>query len=305
MNEDAVSMSEVADTVRPQSKPILRLSEAYDLLLLAALALLAVLLQPLPLPAIRIPLGLGLALFGPGYALMALVFPKRDDIDGITRAGLSFAMSIAQYPLLILALDKTPWGFPPWLLVRVLAAWIVLLCAAAVAVRWLCAVRGEAAIPLTPRGWWGQFTARERRVLLVGGLLGILLFGGGGIAVLNNRNAPPPSEFYMLGDKGLAQEYPREGVVGEALSVTIGIVNNEPTAHTYTVEVWVSDPRGAGRRERVALENAISLDAGQRLERVLPWSMPWVGPDQRVEILLLREDDPQPYRRLELWLDAK
>jgi uncharacterized membrane protein len=59
---------------------------------------------------VRIILGLPLALFLPGYALIATLFPRKDDLDGIERVALSFGLSIAITPLLGLALNYTPFG---------------------------------------------------------------------------------------------------------------------------------------------------------------------------------------------------
>ncbi len=59
---------------------------------------------------IRTVLGLFLILFIPGYSLIAALFPKKDDLDGIERAALSFGLSIAVTPLIGLALNYTPYG---------------------------------------------------------------------------------------------------------------------------------------------------------------------------------------------------
>ena len=49
-------------------------------------------------------------LFLPGYALIAALFPRKDDLDAIERIALSFGLSIATVPLLGLALNYTPFG---------------------------------------------------------------------------------------------------------------------------------------------------------------------------------------------------
>jgi len=59
---------------------------------------------------VRVLLGLLLVLFLPGYSLVAALFPRRDDLDGIERIALSFGLSIAVVPLLGLGLNYTQYG---------------------------------------------------------------------------------------------------------------------------------------------------------------------------------------------------
>ncbi|MDD1760072.1 MAG: DUF1616 domain-containing protein, partial [Methanothrix sp.] len=59
---------------------------------------------------VRIPLGLLMVLFLPGYTLIAALFPQKKDLDGIERLALSFGLSIAVVPLIGLGLNYTPWG---------------------------------------------------------------------------------------------------------------------------------------------------------------------------------------------------
>ena len=54
---------------------------------------------------------------------------------------------------------------------------------------------------------------------------------------------PPPrekfTEFYILGPKGKAADYPTKLFVNQSGSVIIGIVNHEYRTMNYTVEVWI------------------------------------------------------------------
>ena len=85
-----------------------------DLALVISFTLLCipfVLIPPLnEISPVRIILGLPLVLFLSGYALIAALFIRKDDLDGIERIALSFGLSIAITPLLGLALNYTPFG---------------------------------------------------------------------------------------------------------------------------------------------------------------------------------------------------
>jgi len=69
-----------------------------------------VLISPLNETPMRILLGLPLVLFLPGYSLIAVLFPRKDDLDVIERIALGFGLSIAIVPLFGLALNYTPLG---------------------------------------------------------------------------------------------------------------------------------------------------------------------------------------------------
>ena len=101
-----------------------------DLALVIALTLaciLFVMVPPLNETPVRVLLGLLLVLFLPGYSLIAALFPKRDDLDGIERIALSFGLSIAVVPLLGLALNYTPFGIRLVPILVVLSVFTVLL----------------------------------------------------------------------------------------------------------------------------------------------------------------------------------
>ncbi|NQE54309.1 hypothetical protein C5S29_12015 [ANME-1 cluster archaeon GoMg3.2] len=84
-----------------------------DLVLVILFTLLCipfVLIPSLNEMVVRIIFGLPLVLFLPGYALIAALFIRKDDLDGIERIALSFGSSIAITPLLGLELNYTPFG---------------------------------------------------------------------------------------------------------------------------------------------------------------------------------------------------
>jgi uncharacterized membrane protein len=110
-----------------------------DLALVIFLTLLCipfVLIPPLnEISPIRIILGLPLVLFLPGYALIAALFIRKDDLDGIERIALSFGLSIAISPLLGLGLNYTPFGIRLTPILMVLSVFTIALAIGACARR--------------------------------------------------------------------------------------------------------------------------------------------------------------------------
>ena len=92
----------------------MRIRIAIDLILLNLLALVLVLVFFFSTAdIIRIILGIPLVLFFPGYVLMAALYPRKDQIDGIQRLAFSLGLSLAIVPLIGLVLNATPWGISP------------------------------------------------------------------------------------------------------------------------------------------------------------------------------------------------
>jgi uncharacterized membrane protein len=286
----------------------LTLRTGSDLLLLVVLALLppVLLLLPPSLALLRVPLGLAMVLLAPGTALAAALFPKRDDIDTPTRAGLNFGLSIAVIPLLALLLDGLPWGIRPWPIAIGLSIWMWLCCGVAALRRWLLIRSGLAYAPpsVDLAGWW-QRLDRGIRVRYIAGALALgAALSAGAMPLILADSSPHMTEFYILGKQGLAEDYPRLAAPGEALTVTMGVANKERGARTYRVEIWAADPWNAGRRALVAQEGPIILRADEQREWPVTWQLPWAGNDQQVEFLLFSDDSPEPYRRLRLWLNV-
>jgi uncharacterized membrane protein len=97
------------ESMRKGSKTKLS-SDLMVVLVLTVLTILFVLVPTFENTVLRTVLGLPVVLFLPGYALIAALFPRKNDLDAIERIALSFGLSIAVVPLIGLALNFTPWG---------------------------------------------------------------------------------------------------------------------------------------------------------------------------------------------------
>ncbi len=122
-------------------------SDLLAAILLALATLFFTLTSMGDISVVRIPLGLAMVLFVPGYALIAALFPKKDDLDGIERLALSFGLSIAVVPLIGLGLNYTPWGIRLTPVVISLAFFTIAMTAVAYWRRMALAAEDRFAVP--------------------------------------------------------------------------------------------------------------------------------------------------------------
>jgi uncharacterized membrane protein len=268
----------------------------YVLLLVTGVAGLFPLLLLLPLPLVRVPLGLGLVLLAPGYALTEVIFSRRRNLDAPARAALSFGLSVVTLPLLALGLNMLPWGLSVWPMALSLSGWVILLCGLAI---WRQqAVGAEASTaPATSRKPWSGAAKLGAGIGVLALVVALLAAGS---ALIAAGTSSQPTEFYVLGARGVSADYPYHAMPGEQLTATIGIVNGEPDARAYQIEVWAVDRRDPRQRALTGRAGPLMLEPGQLLEQPISWRMPWPGDDQAAELLLFTEGSPEPYRRLRL-----
>jgi len=290
-----------ADSSGSSAKKTLRLE--WDLEIIAVLALLLAGIIALGgdgwLHYLRIALGLPFVLFFPGYALIAALFPKKDDLDGIERVALSFGLSIAVAPLIGLGLNYTPWGIR--LAPILLSLIIFILCMGATAFfrrdklpqedRFCPTFEFE--IPI-----WREQPVFDRILSIA--LIAAILFAAGSICYVAAvpKTGEKFTEFYILGMDGKAEGYPRELAAGEEGEVIAGVVNHEYRQEKYFVEIKMDDltlPR----------KGPITLGHEKKWEEAVTFSYPGARENLKVEFLLYREEDEKPYRSLHLWVNIK
>jgi len=262
-------------------------------------ALLAVVILLLPDSALRVILGLPFLLFFPGYTLIAALFPKKSDLDGIERVALSFGLSIAVVPLLGLGLNYTPWGIRLYPVLITVIAFILAMCI----VTWVRRrrlppdERFAISFEFNTVGWMGS--SKLDRALTVILALAILAAVGTLIYVISTpRVGEKFTEFYILGLGGKAADYPRELTVGQQASVIVGMVNREYGEMNYRVEVVVG-----GLKEKEV--GPIALADKEKWEQEVSFSPSKAGDNQEVEFLLYKGAELTPSQELHLWIDVK
>jgi uncharacterized membrane protein len=206
-----------------------------------ALATAAVVLLVPSLGPIRIVLGLPFVLLLPGYVLVASLYPRKEDLDPIERAALSFGLSIAIVPLIGLALNYSPWGIRLNPILAFVSLFIVMGAGTAMYRRQALPPEEAFAInvPL-PKQSQVRLASAAPALIVVLCLIGF----GAAVAFLATSRGSSESftEFYVLGPGGRAEGYPQALELGDSLTVILGVVNHEGDDASYEVEATSSGP---------------------------------------------------------------
>lgn len=272
-----------------------------DLIVVVAssLALTAVILAlPSEVPA-RVALGLPFILLFPGYALVAALFPGRDDLTIVERLALSIGLSLAIVPLIALALGYSTWGIRLHPILAFVTLFIALT--AAVAVYRRRSLPKEDAFGIR----FGARLLRPSRVAVANGavaLTAVVTLAVLGVAAyvlaIPSEGGEAFTEFYVLGSGGQAEGYPGPVVQGGSAPLILGLVNHEGRDTAYEIAAKI-DGRAANRIQGLTLGDG---DKWERMVSLIPVSE---GDSQKVEFLLYRDGASQPYRSLHLWLDVE
>ena len=293
-------------------------------------ALLTIYLPYLNESFLRVLFGVPLVLFIPGYALIAALFPAARDIDGIERVALSFGLSIAIVPLTGLALNYTPWGIRLDPIVICLSILTIGLCLAAQyrRARLPADERFMVSFPEMQQAVSDEFfrktgSSRTDRILSIILLIVIIAAVVTTVYVIVvPKEGEKFTEFFILGEKQRAADYPTPLMTGANSSLFIGIGNHEYRTVNYTVETYFLNMSFDETTNTTSLEAmdpldrfTVSVPHNQTIIR--PYSfIPGSTTFNRIDFLLFNETVPddringmdrinQSYRDLHLWVTIR
>jgi len=143
---------------------------------------------------------------------------------------------------------------------------------------------------------WSR-TVQERilSVVLVFTILGAL--GILGYVVATPKLGEKFTEFSVLDAAGETAHYHGELSIGMAGNVVLRIVNHEHQEESYRIEIRAS---GVIIKE----VGPVNLQHGQKWEQAMDFTPVSVGENQKIEFLLFKRGEDEPYQRLHLWLDV-
>lgn len=259
-------------------------------------------IPPLDKTVIRTILGIPLVLFIPGYVLIAALFPNKNDLDGIERIALSFGLSIAIVPLIGLGLNFTPWGirFGPIITSLILFTLSLLIIANFRRLELPKDVRFgvplKAAL-LTIKEEFAGSKNRTDKILTIVLILSIIasLFTLVYV-IVTPKQGEKFTEFYILGPKGKAADYPGEVIPGTPINLIVGVVNHEYSEMNYTLLVQVKND--------TFMERKILLSNNETWEKPVSFTINTTGSNLKLEFLLYMDGNVTPYRETHLWVNS-
>lgn len=298
-----------------------------DLIVIAVWMLLAVLSIYVPFineTFIRVIFTVPVILFIPGYVLIAALFPEKTSIDGIERFALSVGLSIAVVPLIGLVLNYTPFGIRLNPIVISLVLFTLIMMIITLYRRARLSDEEKFAVPfemvkpalkeeLFPKGQ-GKFDKALSIILIAAVIVAAVTTV---FVIAFPKDGEKFTEFYILGEDKMADDYPEKFPVNSQQFVWIG--NHEYRDVTYTVETlllnaeWDSATNSSVIHASMPLDRfeVSVLDNTTYLEKYY-FSVPYTGYN-RLEFLLYNETVPSAsasaeekiessYRDLHLWI---
>ena len=250
-------------------------------------------------------------------------------IDGIERLALSFGLSIAVVPLIGLALNYTPWGIRLDPIVISLVLFTLVMAAIAHYRRALLPEEERLFIPVREmfeeaRGelFGGDQSPLDRALSVILIIAIVAAVATTIFVIVVPKEGEKFTEFYILGEEGMAADYPTRFFAGSPQHLTIGIGNHEYRDIRYWVETWAMNQEWVEATNSSVIHSMALLDrfevpvADNTTEEIL---YNFSIADQnvnRLQLLLFNATPPtdvvqgsdrinSSYRDLHLWVDVR
>jgi uncharacterized membrane protein len=310
------------DLINPKNLPI-DLKAALLWIIGTVACIYLPILQETPL---RVIFALPFILFIPGYLLIAALFPSDEDLDWIERIALSFGLSIAVVPLIGLGLNYTPWGIRLDPIVTSLVIFALAMAVIAAYRRIILPKEKRLIIPINEvkagiqEELFPQESTQLDRALSIILICAIILAVATTVYVIVvPKEGEKFTEFYILGEKGKAADYPTNFRAGTEQFVTIGIGNHEYRNVTYTTMVYGFNQQFDTRTNTSTIRSSTPIGSfttdiahNETVERRFNFTIQDTTIN-RVQFLLFNEELPEPglspadlvnssYRDLHLWV---
>jgi uncharacterized membrane protein len=244
-----------------------------------------------------------MVLFFPGYALIAALFPRKNDLDGIERLALSFGLSIAVVPLIGLGLNFTPFGIRLVPILVSLSVFTLVMLLIAYFRRSKLSEEERFEVPFSPMysSLRSEIFSSKKGVdriltiiLILSILASIIMLV---YVIVTPKQGEKFTEFYILGNNGKADGYPTQMEAGKTSSIIVGITNHEYILTNYTLNISLDND--------TLNTMQVSLMHNSTWEKKVLFTPEKTGDNLKLEFLLYKEDNiTAPYRDLHLWVNV-
>lgn len=251
--------------------------KSLDLLLITISTVISVIyiLNPILNNTVLEPiLGIILILFLPGYAIVSVIFPKKDYLYGIERLALSFAFPLIGLAIILFLTNSTAVLISLKSLSIVISVFTILMVLIGYVRR-----RGVTDDERFYVNFGGSKTGKILTIILI---LSIILAISTAVYIIFKPNPNGSTEFNLLSPVGNASVYPTNLTVGENGTVLLGIVNNESKTVDYHL---VINSNGV-----VISEQNLTLTKGEKKEIPYTFTAGSVG-YKKIEFLLYKMPD--------------
>jgi uncharacterized membrane protein len=261
--------------------------------------LLVLIIAFFPINILRIVLGVPLVVFFPGYVLMSTLYPRKNALERTEKIALCFGMSIAIVVLAGLILNYTPWGISLYFILISLAVLVIVLSVTAFCRQRNLPEQEKPSITISIKKISIAGQSGTNKILIATLAIAVLCIIGMLVyAATTTRTGEKYTEFYILGQNGKASDYPSQITLGENGKVIAGIINHEQTTTSYRIEVKIDNISSND-------SGPFSLADEEKSERIVSFTPQKAADQQKVEFLLYKNGQDQPYQSLYFWVGVK
>ncbi|MBZ2166326.1 DUF1616 domain-containing protein [Methanobacterium spitsbergense] len=251
--------------------------KSLDLLLITISTVISVIyiLNPILNNTVLEPiLGIILILFLPGYAIVSVIFPKKDYLYCIERLALSFAFPLIFLAIILFLTNSTAVVISLKSLSIVISVFTILMV--------LIGYIRRRRVADDERFYVNFGGSKTGKILTIILILSIILAISTAVYIIFKPNPNGSTEFNLLSPVGNASVYPTNLTVGENGTVILGIVNNESKTVDYHL---VINSNGV-----VISEQNLTLTKGEKKEIPYTFTAGSVG-YKKIEFLLYKMPD--------------
>lgn len=242
--------------------------------------------------------------FCPGYALSTAIYSEKNSISNIQLVLASIGSSIIVTSLLLLPVSykfgltqKTGYiTISSFILLMVLTAYIRRLKTPPEKTYKPFEFFNTQILP-----FWTQKEQEKRHNTLIIVFTICLIFFAAGHLLWSTRGVTPQyTELYLLGQQGMAANYPEHAQPDGTIDITVGVVHHGKQAKQYLLVYQIDEDTANTTTIR-----KLTLNPGEKKETITTIKLKDTAAIQKISFLLYELPEHKLQRKLHLWVDTQ